>query len=169
MKVIRQAATVPNSTTFKGRENQATFQNLEFSRKMQRWPKGKHLLLLMSSGPLPTDPRCQCELCPLPCISGQHVLAVPAENASHGLCPTPQLTTRPHPKEIHCRDSPQGLSNTPSSKGHLCHCPAKQRCPTCSSSPAPEVGDRTPNTYILLGVVLTGPNCLIRCPHPGYE
>lgn len=173
MKVICQAAMVPNSTPFKGRENQATFQNLEFSRKtkkkMQRWTKGKHLPLLLSSSPLPTDPGCHCESCPLPCISGQHMLAVPAGNASHGLCPTQQLTTRPHPSEIHCRDS-LPLRLTPQAlRGHLCHCPAKWRCPTLSSSPVPEVEDRTPKTYIMLGAVRTAPNYLIKCPRLGSE
>lgn len=92
--------------------------NSQEKKKMQRWPKGKHLPLLLSSSPLPTDPGCHCESCPLPCISGQHVLAMPAGNVSHGLCPTQQLTTRPHPSEIHCRNSPPwGPSNTPSTKG----------------------------------------------------
>lgn len=77
------------------------------------------------SSPLPTDPRCHCESCPLPCISGQPVLAVLAGNVNDGLCPTKHLTTRPHPNEIHCRDTPRRLGNTPSTKGHLCHCPAK--------------------------------------------
>lgn len=52
MKVISaKLHGVPNSTPFKGMENQATLQNLELSRKLQRWPKGKHLLLLIPLQP----------------------------------------------------------------------------------------------------------------------